>query len=85
MIAKQYYITINSTNERRKLYLTAQCYIMKKKFLSHVLLLSLAFFAACTPFNVQAAADDDPGAGRLSGTDVPKEFYEDANPSECNL
>ena len=85
MITKQYYITINSTNERRKLYLTAQCYIMKKKFLSHVLLLSLAFFAACTPFNVQAAANDDPGAGRLSGTDVPKEFYEDANPSEDGI
>lgn len=72
-------------NERRKLYLTAQCYIMKKKFLSHVLLLSLAFFAACTPFSVQAAAKDDPGAGRLSGTDVPKEFYEDANPSEDGI
>lgn len=31
--------------------------------------------------NVSYAVNDDPGAGRLSGTDIPDEFYENASPS----
>ena len=68
------------TKRKEKAVSYSKMILMKKNFLAHTLLLSLTFFAACTPFCVQAAAKDDPGAGRLSGIDIPKEFYEDANP-----
>ena len=57
---------------------------MKKKLLSRLLILSFACFAAAAPIPAHAATDD-PGAGRLSGTNIPKEFYEDANPSEDGI
>ncbi len=49
-----------------------------------MLLLSFTFLAATFPMTAHAAANDDPGLGRLSGSDIPKEFYEDANPSAAS-
>ncbi|MGN0153195.1 MAG: GH25 family lysozyme [Lachnospiraceae bacterium] len=53
---------------------------MKKKLhLRSLLLLSLLLIAGL--HSTSYAVNDDPGAGRLSGTDIPEEFYEEADPA----
>lgn len=55
---------------------------MKKlKFTGKTLILLLSLFITLGIGSVSYAVSDDPGAGRLSGTDIPEEFYENASAS----
>lgn len=56
---------------------------MKKPNFKRTLLtlLILSVFITMGINDTAYAVNDDPGAGRLSGTDIPEEFYENASPS----
>lgn len=56
--------------------------MIKKKLLTSLLLAMTVLTGA---FSLTArAATDDPGVGRLSGTDIPAEFYETVNPEHSS-
>ena len=48
-------------------------------------LLLLSVFVTMHLNDTVYAVNDDPGAGRLSGTDIPEEFYENASPYDSSL
>lgn len=58
-------------------------YTMKKKGILHLFTLCFACMVLLSPLTIQAA-NDDPGAGRLSGKNIPAEFYEDAGSDTDN-
>lgn len=47
------------------------------RLLKPVFAIIMLTFLLITPYHVSHAANDDPGAGRLSGNNIPKDFYDE--------